>query len=191
MVRFVQMGSGLTRIVAGVVLAVLSGCTPDVVVPPSPAEVFRDTSAQIASQTDVTAARMAGTWFIRQRIGGISQKFDTLTLNVLPDDALQLAVTLGSCDQGVCDVKEHLILLVRTGPGRWTPRNPPGFWPPQDIWVMWMDFDSRTAAIGTPSGEFGWIMDKNPTGGRDRIVAARDIMEWFGYDMARLREVRP
>jgi apolipoprotein D and lipocalin family protein len=55
--------------------------------------------------------------------------------------------------------------------------------------VMWMDFDSRTAAIGTPNGDFGWIMDKNPTGGGDRIAAARDIMDWFGYDVSQLQEV--
>jgi apolipoprotein D and lipocalin family protein len=62
--------------------------------------------------------------------------------------------------------------------------------PAAEIWVLWMDFDDRTAAIGTPSGRFGWIMDKNTTGGGDRITAARDIMEWFGYNMAQLEEVR-
>ena len=58
-----------------------------------------------------------------------------------------------------------------------------------DLWVLWMDFDSRTAAIGTPSGAFGFIIDKSLTGGADRITAAREIMDWFGYDLARLADV--
>jgi len=74
-----------------------------------------------------------------------------------------------------------LYLMEPVGPGRWKTQSPSGTLPDEDLWVMWMDFDSRTAAIGNPSGEFGWIMDKNPTGGGDRITAARDIMEWFGW----------
>jgi apolipoprotein D and lipocalin family protein len=53
---------------------------------------------------------------------------------------------------------------------------------------MWMDADNRTAAIGTPGGSFGWIMDRKATGGDDRIQAAREIMEWQGYDMSLTRE---
>lgn len=192
MVRFVQMGSGRTRIVAVVMLAVLSGCTQDVVVAPLPAEVFRDTSAQIASQTDVTPDRMAGRWIVRQRFSGQSAMGDELTLSVLPAGDLQLSVPIRVCVDGTCvQNSETLVLLRSIGPGRWTPVDAPAGLPDDEIWVMWMDFDSRTAAIGTPSGEFGWIMDKNPTGGQDRITAARDIMDWFGYNIDQLREVSP
>lgn len=62
------------------------------------------------------------------------------------------------------------------------PVDPPRGWPKAELWVKWMDFDDRTASIGSPSGEFGSIIDKSATGGADRIIAARDIMQWFGYD---------
>ena len=151
-------------------------------------ESFRDQSAQIASQTNVAASRMAGDWVIRQRVASQKGPIGGMTLSELPAGALQLSVLGGDCIDDVCFETETLVLLEPTGPGRWTAVNPPAGVVTAEIWVMWMDFDTRTAAIGTPSGEFGWIMDKNPTGGRDRITAARDIMDWFGYDVERLQE---
>ncbi|MCF2869952.1 hypothetical protein L0664_02630 [Octadecabacter sp. G9-8] len=178
----------MIRILTALMILALAACTgaPDIV---EPRPVFRDTDAQIASQTDVTAQRMAGEWIIRQRVPAADGPVSAMTLAALPAGALQLSLLGGDCVEDVCFEEEALVLLTPTGPGRWTPVNPPAGWPAQEIWVMWMDFDSRTAAIGTPSGEFGWIMDKNLTGGGDRITAARDIMEWFGYNMDQLNEV--
>lgn len=164
----------------------LIACT-EVTPPPTVAPSFRNQDAQIASQTNITAARMSGDWVVRQRYDGFLDLFDTMTITQLPNNALQIAVMIGSCIESDCSVGERLVMLAQTGPGRWTPVDPPAFWPDNEVWVMWMDFDSRTAAIGTPSGEFGWIMDRNATGGRDRIAAARDIMDWFGYDLSLLR----
>lgn len=182
----------MMRILAGLWLVLLVGCSAE---PPvmTPVDVFRDPSAQIASQTNVTADRMAGEWVIRQRVASRSWSGDTMTFTTLPNGALQLATTVEFCLTGGaiidCSDVTQLYLLEKTGPGRWAPQT--GNTPFGDeFWVMWMDFDTRTAAIGTPSGEFGWIMDKSPTGGGDRITAAREIMEWFGYDMARLEPPR-
>ena len=57
---------------------------------------------------------------------------------------------------------------------------------PQTLVIMWVDEGFRTAAIGTPSGSFGWIIDRNRNGGEDRIKAAREVLEFNGYNMARL-----
>ena len=54
-------------------------------------------------------------------------------------------------------------------------------------WVLWVDADYRTAAIGTPSGSFGWIIDRAKSGGEDRIKAARDVLGFNGYDLSRLK----
>ena len=174
---------------AGLMLALLAGCTLG---PPKLAqvEVFRDPSAQIASQTDVTADRMAGEWYIRQRFTSETGPVFRMSLGALSDGDLELTDLIGDCIDDVCNEEEVFVLLKPSGPGRWTPTGPQALLPDAELWVMWMDFDSRTAAIGTPSGEFGWIMDKNPTGGGDRITAARDIMDWFGYDVGRLEGVR-
>jgi apolipoprotein D and lipocalin family protein len=178
----------MRRFFAGLMLAVLVGCTPDTGVE-STFESLRDPSAQIASQIDVTAQRMAGDWVIRQSFAGQPGPSNALSLAVLPNGALQLSVITAVCNFDSCAPVESLAMLAATGPGRWTPTADQAVLSKTELWVMWMDFDSRTAAIGTPSGEFGWIMDKNPTVGRDRITAARDIMDWFGYDVSKLEEV--
>jgi len=58
----------------------------------------------------------------------------------------------------------------------------------QDLqfWVLWVDEGFRTAAIGTPDGSFGWILDRKRTGGPDRIAAARDVLEFNGYDISKI-----
>jgi len=172
-------------------LVALTACaqTPPPAVIDAP--VFRDTSAQIASQADVTAERMAGTWFVRQAFAGQPKSPATLVLSELPDGKLQLTAEQTICRADLCEAETILVQLRPTGPGRWTPVGPQSILPKMDIWVMWMDFDSRTATLGTPSGEFGWIIDKSTSGGGDRINAARDIMDWFGYDVGRLTDVKP
>ncbi|WP_281983856.1 lipocalin family protein [Thalassorhabdomicrobium marinisediminis] len=155
------------------------GCTAT---PPSAPISYRDQAAQIASQTDVTAERLAGNWVVRQ---GYSQggPIDSLSFEAEPDGALRMR----SCAGDTCS--DPAARLAMTGPGRWTPQAGQAAPVPAPLWVLWMDFDSRTAAVGTPDGRFGWIMDRAPTGGADRIAAAREIMDWFGYDMARLADL--
>ena len=179
----------MRRVLLALTSALLVACTHEPSAPSEPAEVFRDTAAQIASQTDVTGERMAGDWFIRQRFAAPRTPLSGMSLGVLPNEALQMSILGRECIDDVCFEDETLILLDKTGPGRWTARGPQTGLPDGELWVMWMEFDSRTVAIGTPSGAFGWIMDKNPTGGGDRITAARDIMDWFGYNVSRLEEV--
>ena len=176
------------RVLTGLVLVFLVACTAEQPVLTQGA-VFRDPSVQIASQTNVTVDRMAGNWIIRQRFANQSGPLGAVTFSTLPNGALQIEQTLQTCDVDSCDSIQNIFLIELTGPGRWMAVDAPILFPREELWVMWMDFDSRTAAIGTPSGEFGWIMDKNPKGGGDRITAARDIMDWFGYDVSQLQEV--
>ena len=178
----------MKRIIGALIFGFLAACTQDAPVL-TPVETFRDPAAQIASQTNVTADRMAGDWAIRQRFAAPTSPQTGMALTTLPNGALQLSILTGGCIDDACFEEEALVLFNQTGPGRWTPVDPPVGLIESELWVMWMDFDDRTAAIGTPSGAFGWIMDKSPTGGADRITAARDIMDWFGYDVSRLEEV--
>jgi apolipoprotein D and lipocalin family protein len=177
------------RIYAALAVLVIASCTPTPIVVPAPVQIFRDTSAQIASQTDVTAQRMTGTWHIRQSFAGPPRPATTIAIFQGPNAMLQMTLTSIVCNGDDCGERQSAVFLSPAGPGRWTPIGAGAGVLGAEIWVMWMDFDSRTATLGTPSGEFGWIMDENPTGGRDRIIAARDIMDWFGYDLTRLEEV--
>lgn len=178
----------MIRVVAGLMAVILVGCAQEQPILPQ-VDIFRDPSAQIASQANVSADRMAGRWFIRQGFVNRSRPVTAVTFSTLPNGGLQMAQTRLTCELDICLNVETLVLLEQTGPGRWMPVDPPIATSPAEFWVMWMDFDSRTVAIGTPSGEFGWIMDKSRIGGRDRITAARDIMDWFGYTVAHLQEV--
>jgi apolipoprotein D and lipocalin family protein len=54
-------------------------------------------------------------------------------------------------------------------------------------WVLWDDADNRTLAIGTPSGAFGFVLNRGADIPSDRIVAAREILDFNSYDLSRLR----
>ena len=150
---------------------------------------YRSFDSQIASQVNVTADRMVGDWVVRERFAEQPGPVSGMELDVLPGGALQWSVVGGDCTEEVCFSTEKLIFLEPRGQGRWRPvgEGLGGF--DVELWVLWMDFDDRTMAIGTPDGRFGLILDKSATGGADRIAAARDIMKWFGYEVSRLEKV--
>lgn len=50
-----------------------------------------------------------------------------------------------------------------------------------DWWVLWADGDYRTLLIGTPSGEFGFVLNRDATLPSDRLKAVRDIANFNGY----------
>lgn len=56
-------------------------------------------------------------------------------------------------------------------------------------WVVWVDEGYRTLAVGTPSGAFGFVLDR-AGGGEDRLRAAAEILDFNGYDRRLLRSLR-
>lgn len=76
-----------------------------------------------------------------------------------------------------------------TGPGRLqlVGADPEGIG--AEWWVLWIDADYRTVVVGTPDGRFGFILNRDGALPPDRLAAAREILEWNGYDLARLRPV--
>jgi apolipoprotein D and lipocalin family protein len=71
--------------------------------------------------------------------------------------------------------------LAVAGPGRFTP--PAG----EAWWVIWADVGYRTLVIGTPSGRFGFVLNRGGELPQDRVRAAHEVLDWNGYDLARLR----
>lgn len=71
------------------------------------------------------------------------------------------------------------------GPGRFVVPGQPGPW-----WVLWADADYRTLVIGTPNGRLGFILNRDGALPADRLAAAREILDWNGYDLTRLRMLR-
>ncbi|MBP1807558.1 lipocalin family protein [Rubellimicrobium aerolatum] len=71
------------------------------------------------------------------------------------------------------------VATALTGPGRYSGGG-------REIWVVWVDDDFRTAAVGTPDGSFGWVMDRPGAASPDRTAAAREMLDFNGYDLARV-----
>lgn len=151
---------------------------------------YRDRSVPIASQVDVSLADLDGAWNVRAAIGDwpvdtrVSFDIAEMEMRVSTDPDLSL------------DGDGSVIMVVTShdiqsfGQGRLeavaTRRFVNGIGYVEEAgarvyWILWADADRRTMAIGTPDGSFGFILDRAPTGGEDRIAAARDIMEWMGY----------
>jgi apolipoprotein D and lipocalin family protein len=154
--------------VAALILG-LTGCAqgPDI-------SGFRDVSAPIAATTRFDAPRLDGTWWVRAEFAQA------------PTQARQVRYVWngdGSFDIGPLDGA-----LVRHDVSEGARWRASGGAP--EIWLLWVDTGYRTAALGTPDGSFGVILDRSATGGTDRIAAARDIFDWFGYDLTKLQETQ-
>ena len=93
--------------------------------------------------------------------------------------AFQLCSQIGCGDGGT------LWLAQQQGQGRYALSRPDGS--TRTLWVLWVDEGFRTAVVGNPAGDFGWILDRSASGGADRIAAAREILDFNGYDTDQLR----
>lgn len=76
--------------------------------------------------------------------------------------------------------------LAITGPGRLRPTGKAPRPLDRDWWLLWADADLRTLVLGTPDGSFGFILNRGGPLSSDRLIAARDILDWNGYDTSRL-----
>lgn len=69
--------------------------------------------------------------------------------------------------------------VAAAGPGRFRVDGKDGLG--QDWWVLWVDEGYRTMAIGTPSGSFGFILNKGADLPADRLIAALEVFDFNGY----------
>ncbi|KIN60366.1 putative lipocalin-like domain protein [Sulfitobacter noctilucae] len=53
--------------------------------------------------------------------------------------------------------------------------------------VMWVDEGFRTAAVGDADGGWAAILDRRRAPGVDRVKAAREILDFNGWDISKLR----
>lgn len=148
-----------------VTILLLAACAPK----PLPEVSFRDTSRPVYSIAAFDPARINGRW-------------------------VQVAGFGGRCSGGtmaIGTVTHYALCLpngVRTGDGAMTATTPgrfdlPGLGP---FWVLWADADDRTLVIGAPQGRYGFILNRDANLPADRLTAARDILRFNGYDVAKL-----
>ena len=51
----------------------------------------------------------------------------------------------------------------------------------RDIWIVWIDPDHQTAAIGDPEGRFGFVATRPGRARADQAEAARQVLDFNGY----------
>lgn len=172
----------MIRIAAVAALIALGACAA---APPKITNLqsYRDREALIGVISRFDEAKFDGLWYLR---AGFDPAAPQLSFRLTPT-----AMRLGApaCDAtGACSEVAEDLPLQRIGKGRFSVQLPSG--EAREFWVLWVDPDFRTAALGNPDGTFGWIIDRSTTGGADRIKAAREILDFNGYDVSQLRVVR-
>ena len=157
-------------------LLVLAACGRGAPVPTAEIPSFRDRAQPIASTTRGRPVDIAGEWMISQAYPGLPFAAPGTRVTVtLGADGTALWRFAGAGGTGEIATAPGL-------PGRFAPR---GAGAPE-LWVLWVDDDFRTAAIGTPDGRAGWIMDRPGAAAADRTAAAREMLDFNGYDVTRL-----
>ncbi|APX11924.1 lipocalin family protein [Tateyamaria omphalii] len=51
----------------------------------------------------------------------------------------------------------------------------------RDLWVLWIDPDHNTAALGDPEGRFGFVATRAGTRRGDQVRAAEQVLDFNGY----------
>ena len=164
-------------------LLVLAACgrgAPEPV-PVVEAASFRDRGVPIGSSLRATPEALEGEWIVSaafpQTPGSDAKPFDAVFIGT---DAVRDGMTSWFfLIRGA--VWPYGLNYEQTAPGRF--RLPDSS---NEYWVLWMDDDGRTAAVGSPDGRLGWIMDRPGQASGDRTAAAREVLEWSGYDVTQL-----
>lgn len=156
-------------------LALLAACGREVAAP-APVS-FRQAGTPIGSTTRGTSADLLGEWVVSEAFPGAPPGAPPGALLARPGSRVSLAAGPGGQVEWVID--GTTLLATPDGPGRYRAGD-------LRLWVIWVDDDFRTAAVGTPDGSFGWIMDRPGRSSPDRTLSARAILQFNGYDVGRL-----
>ncbi|MEM0946144.1 MAG: lipocalin family protein [Pseudomonadota bacterium] len=170
----------MRRLAAVAVLAVVAGCAAT--------SVYRDTDIQISSAAAFDPARYVGLWYeiarypVPFQTGCVAA---TATYSLRPDGTIGV---VNACKEGTPDgpVRQIEGRAEVTGPGRLNVRFDAVPFVKSPYWVLWTDDTYETAVVGVPSGRAGWVLSRTPTIRPDRWRAALEVLDFNGYDIARL-----
>lgn len=169
------------RYCVGAAVLALAGCAA---VPDGPA--FRDQAAPIGVTSRYSDDRFAGTWHVRGAYPLDAQLVEVQRLANPP--AWELVAR--TCEpNGDCEEVGTVWAVSGGTPGAEVLADPGGHMDRRAV-VLWVDDGFRTAAVGDPSGQFAWVLDRAPRGGADRIKAARQVLTFSGFDLSAM-EMRP
>ncbi len=159
-------------LVAGLVLG-LTSCGPS-----SDQDPLRAPGDPIYSNASFDLSRLSGTW---QQVAGFATGPGCAggKATFARDASGKTSGDARLCVAG--RMQEWSGAVTRVGPGRFTIGGG------EPWWVLWDDTDNRTLVIGTPSGAFGFVLDRKEDLPADRLAAAREILDFNGYDLTTLK----
>lgn len=165
----------------------LAGCDAALDRAPEGRTSYRNQATPIGVTSRFDAARFGGLWQVRAVLPE-TETFQELAL-VESAAGAHLRIAADACDQaGICGRVAETLATRREGKGRYIVTMLDGV--QRRVWVLWVDEGFRTAVLGNPEGTFAWIIDRKRSGGGDRIAAAREILDFNGYDVTQLRNVQ-
>ncbi|WP_415919978.1 lipocalin [Tateyamaria sp. SN6-1] len=165
---------------------ILAGCGADAPVSGDVTIPVRNPTAPIGVTSRYDDARFAGLWHVR---GAYPRDADLVTVERVPEGPAW-AFVMRACDaQGACQSLRTTWPARGDQPGADVVADPAGG-PVRRPVVVWVDEGFRTAAVGDAEGRFAWVLDRAPQGGADRIRAARQVLEFSGFDL-RDMQMRP
>jgi apolipoprotein D and lipocalin family protein len=151
-------------------LALVAALTVAACAPKPVATAFRAAEVPIWSAAAFVPSQTAGSWRQVAAFQSEGAQCRAGGVEITPEaGGLRLAGSL-CLDGRMRDVSG---LATPSGPGRLTVGG-------EEWWVLWVDTGYRTMAIGTPSGRFGFILDRGAIPG-DRLTAAREVFDFNGY----------
>ncbi len=146
----------MIRAVPAILLVAACSVAPQA--PHAPIPVRNPTTA-VASQVNADPARVQGQWVVVQ------------SSRARPGTPVRIG-------NGALQIGPDAQAFVPKGQGRFASGE-------TEVWVHWLDDDDRTVAMGAPGGTWFAILDRTGRPG-ERLNAARDILEWYGYDLTRM-----
>jgi apolipoprotein D and lipocalin family protein len=171
------------RFVLIIVLGLLAACGPK----PGARISYRDAGLSIYSNAVFDPARLQGDWVQVagfQRPNGATCAGGNASFGA-PDAIGRMRLKTSLCLSGQVARFDGYVDPVASGRFALSGADPQGIG--QVWWVLWADIDDRTLLIGTPSGDFGFVLNRGAQVPVDRLQAAREILDFNGYDLTRLK----
>lgn len=172
----------MPRLGAALLALALAACTA----PAPPAGGFRDSAAPLYSLAAFDPGRLPGRWTQTAALArpGAAACPSGTGVEIGPDLSLRGRLCLDGRTVALAG------RLTPAGPGRVQLQgaDPAGIGAPW--WIVWADEGVRTLAVATPSGAFGFVLDRTGTTPPDRLSAAAELFDFNGHDRRLLVPLR-
>ncbi|HBS49412.1 MAG TPA: lipocalin [Rhodobacteraceae bacterium] len=160
------------------------------------AESYRDRSVDMAVEGALDLERYAGTWY---EIARFPNEFEENCAGVTAEYALMPEGGVGvtnTCRKGTLDgpVEQAEGEARVAAPGRLEVRFAPewlSFLPMVwgDYWVLAVSENYTVAVVGSPDGETGWVLAREPQIPEAEYEAALGVLRQNGYDISAIERV--